>query len=194
MKKIRFYLPAALVILGFATYFWLKPHAFYGNAVEPPLQAPNFTLTSDQGSKSLQDFHSRLVMLYFGYTYCPDVCPATMANVKRALELMGEKAQNVSMVMISVDPQRDTPQRLAAYVHNFNTAFTGLTGSKEQIDQVTNQFGIYYKERDGSSAGSYFVDHTAALLILDQAKRIVLQIPFGNSPEQIADDLSYLLR
>lgn len=194
MKKIITYLPVLLVVLGFGLYFWLRPHAYYGNLVNPPVSAPNFTLTGADGPVSPGDYRGKLVLLFFGYTFCPDVCPATLANIAEALRILGDRSDAVQVIMVSVDPDRDQPAKLAEFVRRFNPNFVGITGTKAEIDQVTSQYGIYYKMREGTSPDAYFVDHTAAVLVINRENQLVLQIPFGNTPDQIADDLGYLLK
>ena len=194
MKKIAYYLPVALVLLVFGLYFWLRPHPFYGNPLDPPQPAPDFTLTSANGPVSLQQFRGKLVLLFFGYTTCQDECPKTLATVKAALQQLGDQAGEVQLLMVTVDPQRDTPTRLAAWVSRFNPAFIGLTGSKAQIDTVTEQYGVYYKIVAGTSPDSYSVDHTLLMSVIDRTGQLVLQIPYENTPAQMADDLAYLLK
>ena len=194
MKKVAYYLPVVLILRGFGIYFWLKPHAFYGDAVSPIVPAPNFTLAGPKGSVSLADYHGKLVLLFFGYSSCDDECPTTLANVKAALQQLGDQAGSVQMVMISVDPERDRPDKLAAWVQKFDPAFLGLTGSKEQIDQVTSQYGVYYKKQAGSAPDKYSVDHTLSMFVINRDGQVVLQSPYGNTPAQVADDLAYLLK
>lgn len=194
MKKIVSYAPVLLVILGFSLYFWLRPHPYYGNPVTPPVDAPDFTLTGANGPVSLSDYRGKMVLLFFGYTFCPDVCPATLANVSEALRLLGNRAQDVQVVMVSVDPERDQPAKLSEFVRRFNPDFTGVTGTKAEIDRITTQYGIFYQRREGNSPETYFIDHTAVVLVINRENQVVLQIPFGNTATQIADDLRYLLK
>ena len=109
----------------------LRPHTFYGTVLQSPDKAPDFALDSVLGEISLEDFKGKIVMLYFGYTFCPDVCPATLAEVSTALNLLGKDAEDVQFIMISVDPLRDTPEKLDEYVTHFNSSFLGVTGSED---------------------------------------------------------------
>ena len=128
------------------------------------------------------------MLVYFGYTFCPDVCPTTLTTVDKALDLLGNKADQVQLVMISVDPERDTSAVLANYLSNFNPSFVGLTGTPDQIASAATPFGVYYQKHEGSAATGYLVDHTASLLVLDRTGRTRLVIPFETSAEDIAED------
>ena len=194
MKKIKSIFPILVVVGGLLIYFLQRPHAFYGTNVGPPTPVKNFTLTSANGPVSLDDFRGRFVILFFGYTSCPDVCPATMGNLAQAMKSLGSQAQEVQTIMVSLDPGRDTPQRLAEYLSHFDLSFIGITGTKEQIDRITAANGVFYEIKPGTSLENYSIDHTASLQVLDRDLNLVLLIPFGNTPAQIADDLKYLLK
>lgn len=194
MKNFLSFVPVLLIVAGLAVYFMLRPHAYYGDPVDPPIPVQSFTLTGQKGPVSLQDYHGKLIVLFFGYTYCPDVCPTTLGTLAQAMQTMGSLATGVQVIMVSVDPDRDTPEGLAEYVANFDPSFIGVTGSKEKINAVTDANGIFYEIVPGSSADDYSINHTASLLVLDKNLNLVLLIPFGNKPAQIADDLKYLLK
>jgi protein SCO1 len=148
--------------------YW-RPHALHGFAMQPPKPATDFTLTAHTGERvSLHDFRGKLVLLYFGYTYCPGICPTTLANVAQVLQQLGARAHQVQLLMVSVDPDRDTPDRLAAYVPHFHPSFIGLTGSTEEIAAVAPLFGIYYEKQEGSIDTGYLVSHSATLMVIDQ--------------------------
>lgn len=172
-----------------------QPYQYHGMLLDSPTTAPDVTLPSSTGAPvSLGDFRGKLVLLYFGYTFCPDVCPTTLNTVNKALELMGDKAQDVQLVMVSVDPERDTPEVLARYLSNFNPSFIGLSGSPEQLAAAATPFGIFYEKHEGSAATGYLVDHTASVMVLDQEGRLRLVIPFQTPAEDIAADLKQLLK
>ena len=194
MPFLRKYWPVVLMVVFFLGYFLTRPHAYYGDAVQPPQPTQGFTLQSASGPVSLDDFKGKYVLLYYGYTNCPEICPTTMNTIARAYGLLGGLAGQLQTVMVSVDPARDTPEKLAEYVSVFDPTFVGVTGSKDQIDALTQANGIYYKiDPEGKGGSDYEVDHTASLQVLDPAGRLVLLIPYGNTAEQIADDLAYLL-
>jgi len=195
MKKIGSLLPVILIAAGLAFYFIQRPHAFYGDAVQPGITVQDFTLTGVHGPVSLHDFRGKqLVILFFGYTYCPDVCPSTLVNLRQAMQQLGPSAGAVQVVMVSVDPDRDTPEVLANYVANFDPSFVGITGTKDQIDPIASANDVFYEIKPGISPDDYLISHTATLLVLDADRNLMLRIPFGNTPAQIADDLKYLLK
>lgn len=172
-----------------------QPYQYHGLYLDSPTQATDFTLTSQTGEPvSLSDLRGKLVLLYFGYTFCPDVCPTTLSTLNQALELMGKKADDVQVVMVSVDPERDTPEVLANYLSNFNPSFMGLTGTHDQIASAATGLGVFFEKHEGSAATGYLVDHTASVMALDQQGRLRLVIPFETSAEDIASDLTQLLK
>ncbi len=198
VKRIVTWLVAIVVLfglLGFA-YQRLKPHAFHGMVLQSPKPAPDFTLVTEGGKEvSLKDFRGKIVLLYFGYTFCPDVCPTTMRELARAMEILGEKkAQKVQVIMISVDSERDTPEVVAEYARNFYPTFIGVTGTLDQIAQVATMYGIYFKKNEGTAATGYLVDHTATVTVINQEGYIKLIFPYGTPAKDIADDLAYMLR
>lgn len=172
----------------------LRPYQFHGTVLQSPQPAPDFTLQGATGNVSLSDFRGKMVILYFGYTYCPDVCPASMSAVAGAMEIIGKKAERVQVIMVSVDPDRDTPAEIDAYAKHFNPNFVGVTGSAEEIAQVATLYGIYYAKEEGSAASGYLVEHTATLMVIDERGALKLLLPFGVTAEEIAADLNYMLR
>lgn len=174
---------------------WLRPHSFHGTVIQSPEAAPDFTLTAAGGrSVSLHDFQGKVVLLYFGYTFCPDVCPATLGNLAQALRMLGKQAEQVQVIMISVDPERDTPEKLAEYVAHFHPSFIGVTASPEEIAQVAALYGIFYQKHAGSTAEGYLIDHTASVMLIDRQGRLKVVFPFGVSAEEFAEDLKAILR
>jgi len=172
----------------------LRPHAYHGMILQSPQPAPNFTLTDQHGKPvSLQDFRGKLVMLFFGYTTCPDVCPVTLSVINKAREALGDDAGDVQVIMVSVDPQRDTPDVMGEYVGRYDPSFIGATGTPEQIAETATYYGIYYNAHPVTSALGYLVDHTATVMVVDRQGYLRLLFPFGISVEDMADDLAYLL-
>ncbi|MEI2689408.1 MAG: SCO family protein [Anaerolineae bacterium] len=172
-----------------------QPYQYHGLLLDSPVPASDVTLTSQTGEPvSLSDFRGQLTALYFGYTFCPDVCPTTLSTLNQALELMGDKADEVQVVMVSVDPDRDTPEALASYLSNFNPDFVGLTSTPEQIASAAIPFGVFFEKHEGSAATGYLVDHTASVMVLDRDGRLRLVIPFETPAEEIAADLKQLLK
>ncbi len=172
----------------------LRPHTFYGTVLQSPDAAPDFELQTATGTVSLEDFRGKMVLLYFGYTFCPDVCPATLAEVSNALEILGKKkANDIQLIMITVDPWRDTPEMLRDYVTHFHPSFLAATGSEDEIAQVATMYGVFFEKHEGTEATGYLVDHTATVMVIDQEGHLKLIFPFGAPAEEIAEDLDYLL-
>lgn len=185
-----------LVGVGYVGYNRFRPHVFHGTVLQSPQPAPDFELTGEGGRRvRLSDFRGKIVLLFFGYTFCPDVCPTTMRELARAMEILGpEKARDIQVIMISVDPERDTPEHINEYVHAFNPNFIGLTGTPDEIAQVATMYGIFYQKREGTAATGYLVDHTATVTVINREGYVKLLIPYGVTAAEIADDLAYMLR
>ncbi|MBN8580343.1 MAG: SCO family protein [Anaerolineae bacterium] len=193
--KVKVFISVMAVVLGLAVgYYFFRPHTFHGTVIQSPEPSYNFTLTSSSGDVSLSDYRGKLVVMYFGYTFCPDICPATLANVGQALRDLGSRADDIQVIMVSLDPERDTPEKLSDYVNQFHPSMIGITGTKEKLDEVASLYGIFYQKSEGSDATGYLIDHTATLLVLDREGYLKLVFPFGVTSQEIADDLKYMLR
>ena len=168
---------------------------FHGMVMQSPDPVINFTLLSGgEQEVSLRDFRDKVVLIYFGYTFCPDVCPATMTELSTAMDTLGKDGDDVQIIMISVDPLRDTPDIVDEYVKQFDPAFVGLTGTDDQIASVAIPLGIYYEKHDGTPASGYLIDHTATVAVIDKDGFLRLIYPFDTPGEDIAQDMRYLLR
>ena len=156
--------------------------------------ARGFALPDANGQqRTLADFKGKVVVVFFGYTQCPDVCPTTMAElaeVKRALGADGAKVQGV---FVTIDPERDTPELLKAYVANFGPDFVALRGSPEQLKTLAKDFKVFYAKVPGKAEGSYTMDHTAGSYIFDGEGRVRLFTRYGTGAKALADDLKLLL-
>ena len=193
--KTKIILISFVIVLGLAAgVVFFRPHTFHGTVIQSPEPSYNFTLTGANGDVSLSDYRGKMVLMYFGYTFCPDICPGTLANAAQALRNMGDKADEVQLIMVSLDPERDKHEKLAEYTGHFYPSFIGITGTKEQIDEIAALYGIYYKINEGSEATGYLIDHTATMMVLDREGYLKLVFPYGVTSEEIADDLKYMLR
>lgn len=166
-----------------------------GRHIDPPQPLTDFTLTTHTNtSLSLSDLQGRVVLLYFGYTFCPDVCPATLADFVHVKRDLGDAAQNVAFVFVSVDGERDTPAVLAQYMLSFDPSFIGLQGDTQTLRRISTDYGLIYERRKvaGTSA-EYLVDHTAATYLIDTEGRLNVIYPFGTPPETISADIRELL-
>lgn len=173
-------------------------HEYSGTVLEPPKQIIDFTIKQADGSDfTLSDYQGKLVVVYFGYTFCPDVCPATLFQLQKTMENLGSDASQVQVVMVTVDPKRDTPEQIQGYVTHFNESFIGLSPEKDvELEQLAFQFGVFYEYEDTSeeSATEYLVTHTATLFLLDRESRLREIIPFGVSAEEITADIQQGLK
>ena len=196
MKRL---LTTAVALVAIAAIAWfgvlprLRPHAFHGVVIQSSTPAPSIDLVAHTGERmGLDDFAGEVVALYFGYTFCPDVCPTTLSRLATARDLLGDAADDVRVLMVSVDPERDTPEVLATYVPAFDETFIGLTGSRQEVAQLATVYGVYFEKSEVDGAAGYLVDHTATVMVIDRDGYLKLVLPFDVSAADIADDLAYL--
>jgi protein SCO1/2 len=157
--------------------------------------AKDFQLPDANGQvRGLKDFQGKAVVVFFGYTQCPDVCPTTLTELAQAKKLLGADGAKVQGVFITVDPERDTPEVLKAYMANFDPSFVALRGSPEQTAAVAKDFKVYYKKVEGKTLTSYTMDHSAASYVYDPQGRLRLYTRYGTGPQALADDLKLLLQ
>jgi protein SCO1/2 len=157
--------------------------------------AKDFALPDADGRlRTLKEFAGRAVVVFFGYTQCPDVCPTTMAELAQARQLLGAAGAKVQGIFVTVDPERDTPEVLKAYMRNFDPSFVALRGTPEQVSAVARDFKVYFKKVDGKTPGSYTMDHSAASFVYDAKGRLRLYTRYGGGPQALADDLKLLLQ
>lgn len=169
------------------------PH-FHGTPYDEPRAVEDFTLPrADGGTFRLSEARGKVVALYFGYTSCPDVCPTTMYDLHRALEILGDDAGDVVVVFVTIDPEVDTPEQLSAYLSAFDERFIGLTAAPEQLRPVYDRFSVRVLEEE-ETAGSYGLAHSSSVYVVDRSGQLRVRMHFGASPEDIADDLSILLK
>jgi protein SCO1/2 len=193
-RNILFFALVALILVGIVIYQYTLPPLLNGAIIDPPKPMPNFTLSSASGPVSLGDFRGKVTVLFFGFTNCKDVCPATMAKLSEALTKLGDKAGEVQVIFISVDYKRDTPQTVSAYAAKFRPDFVGLTGSQAEIDAVTKDYGVYYKLGEPDANGDYEVEHTSLVMALDRQGQLVMTWSADQQPDEILSDLTVLVR
>jgi len=177
----------ALVVLGVAL-FW------HPEMPERPIPRAaiaaggDFTLQSAAGPVSLKDYRGKLVLVYFGYTFCPDVCPTSLAATAEGLKLLTpEELGKVAMIFVSVDPKRDTPERLKEYAEFFHPAIVGATGTPEVIAEVAKRYGVFYAEQKVATAGGgYVVDHSSDTFVIAPDGQLVAKIAHATPPDQVA--------
>ncbi len=195
-KRIGVGVAVALLGVTLAWFFVLprfRPHIFGGAVIQSTQKAPRMELTSADGPIRMTDFEGKVVVVYFGYTFCPDVCPATLSKLADSVEILGEKADNVQIIMVSVDPARDTPELLEDYVTHFHPDFIGVTGDEATVNRVATLYGVFYEQAEGTEATGYTIDHTSTVILVDREGYLKLVLPFEGTAEQIAADIDYFL-
>lgn len=185
-----------LLLLLVLAAWWFRPAPLNGILIQSPQVADDFALMSSTGeTMSLSDFRGQYVLLYFGYTFCPDVCPTTLNDLVDMADTLGERnMEGVQVILVSVDPERDTPEQLASYLRYFRPDFLGMTGSLAEIDAVASQFGVFFQRHEGSAATGYLVDHTSTITLVDPNGYVRMVFPYDTSGEEIAADLRYLMQ
>ncbi len=157
--------------------------------------AKDFSLADQNGKVStIKDFSGKVVVVFFGFTQCPDVCPTTMAELAGIKKSLGADGNKLQAIFISVDPERDTPELLKAYMGNFDPAFVALRPTMEQLPQLAKDFKTYYKKVDGKTPGSYSMDHTAGSYVYDTKGRIRLYTRYGSGADGLTSDIRLLLQ
>jgi protein SCO1 len=185
-------------ILG-ATVF-ARPYAYQGSIIDPPLQVGDFELVDQyeqpfRMSEYLEsDPDIRAVLVFFGYTYCPDVCPITLIEFKQVKTLLGEQAEHLRFVFITVDPERDDPEKLRRHMDIYDPTFIGLTGDQTRLEEVWYRFGVFQAKQEVGSSGGYLVDHTSRVYVLDRNGDIGLTFGFGMGSDAMAQDLRQMIR
>jgi len=184
-------------IVAIGTILFGKPASFRGTAYgEPYPVAQEIELTQGDGSSfRLSEMRGKIVLLFFGYTSCPDICPTTLAELNQALEkLDSEDAKQVQVLFVTVDPERDTPARMQEYVNHFNPDFIGLSGTETELEKVWSDYGVYREVVDGTSALGYLVNHTARITLIDRNGNVRLSFRIDMPVEDIVHDLKLVLK
>ena len=199
-KQIKFTLLAGVgLIAGIFLLVFIKnllfPYQFQGSEIPFVEAAPAFSLSGvDNERLTLTDFEGKVVALYFGYTFCPDVCPTTLTELAAARSQLGADGDDVQIIMVTADPERDTADALAKYVSYFDDSFLGLTGTPAELEAIYKDYGIFVqKQTDIETAASYLVDHTSAVTIIDKEGNRRLLFPFSMNRDKMADDLRELV-
>jgi protein SCO1/2 len=169
---------------------------FRGGELSPPRSAPDLVLKDQDGAAfRLSRQRGQVVLLSFGYTFCPDVCPTTLAELVQARARLGEAARRVRIVFVTVDPERDTAERLREYTRAFGRAFTALTGEAAALAEARKAYGVTAEKRAvKGTAAAYLIDHSAMVHVIDAEGRVRLMFPFGTSVDDMEHDIRLLLR
>jgi len=171
LRKARFVQMLLFFVLVTSLTSCASPHQFSGSVLENPVPAYAFEGTNYTGDPfRLSDHHGKVVVIFFGYTFCPDICPLTLANLKQVADKLGDKAQDLAVVFITVDPERDTVERLATYVQAFSPDFYGVRMEGQMYEATKKAYGVFAEKSkvDTGNPDSYFVDHTGGIYIIDR--------------------------
>jgi protein SCO1/2 len=200
MKRIMivFAVTTIVALAGFAVYLSTEQRLGPGGASGPvrtigeALVGGPFTLTDHTGKRVTDnDFRGRYMLVYFGYTWCPDVCPTELQVISAALDRLGDEARRIRPIFVTVDPERDTVAQMADYVANFHASLVGLTGSPEEIAGVAKAYRVYYaKAKSEGSETDYTVDHGSLIYLMDPQGKFVTHFTYGTDPEKLAQGLA----
>jgi len=187
-----------LVLLGIVallSFLFSKAQPFRGISYEEPHpSAPEISLRRADGELfSLSDQQGKIVLLFFGYTSCPDVCPTTLAEMKMLMDELGDLSKNVQVVFVSVDPDRDTSEKVQTYVNHFHPSFLGLSGTKIELSPIWKNYSIVREEVQSDSSFGVIINHTAILFLVDQKGNLRLSFPYQTPVRDIAHDIKLLL-
>ncbi|MBZ0092468.1 MAG: SCO family protein [Sulfuricellaceae bacterium] len=186
-KSTLLILLLALVLLA-GIGIMLREGPFWRSTLTGPQTSPaaDFTLESADGPVSLHDFRGKVVLLYFGYTSCPDICPTSLSRMAQALSLLGrEERDRVRVLLVTVDPERDTPARLKEYASFFSPNIIGLSGTPKTIARVAKQYGAAFHKHTVASSLGYVVDHTALVYVIGKNGELRTALPHGASPQDM---------
>lgn len=153
-----------------------------------------FNLTDHTGKpRKMQDFQGKVVAMFFGYTHCPDICPTTMADLKQAMKLLGDKASEVQVLFITLDPDRDTQEVLAQFVPGFDNRFLGLRGTPEQTAETAQTYKVFFAKLANNGKSGYTIDHSAGMYLFDKTGKPRIYVQYGQKPADIVSDIKTLL-
>ncbi|MEN9899838.1 MAG: hypothetical protein RLZZ152_882 [Pseudomonadota bacterium] len=184
----------AISLVGLSACSEPKP-AFKAVDITGADYAKELNLTDQNGQvRKLKDFSGKLVVVFFGYTQCPDVCPTTMQELAEVKRLLGPDGDKLQAVFVTVDPERDTTELLKAYVENFDASFVALRPTQEQLPAIAKEFKIYFKRVEGKTLTSYTMDHSAGSYTFDTQGRVRLFNRYGMGAQALADDFKLLLK
>ncbi|MSP86467.1 MAG: SCO family protein [Methylotenera sp.] len=191
---MRYFLTVLLISVLTACNPAFEENKFVATDITGADFAQTLSLTDHTGKpRSLVDFKGKAVVLFFGYTHCPDVCPTTMIDLKQTMKLLGTHADELQVLFVTLDPARDTQAVLAQFVPSFDERFIGLRGNEQETAVATESFKIYAKKVEAQGKGGYTVDHSAGMYVFDKAGKIRLYIDYGQKPADIANDIKQIL-
>ena len=186
---------SAILSAGFLAACGEQKPAFSSIDITGADYGKNFALPDQNGQmRNLSDFAGKVVVVFFGYTQCPDVCPTTLAELAEVKKLLGKDGDRLQALFVTVDPERDTPELLKAYMANFDPSFLALRPAPQELEVLTKDFKIYYKKVPGASATSYTMDHSAGSYVFDTQGQLRLFTRYGSGAPVLAADIALLMR
>ena len=197
MNRLIVYVGILMLAIGVGILSWMVVDTWNAEpqATNRPAVGGPFTLLDHTGKTVTEaDFKGRHMLIFFGYTYCPDVCPTSLQTISDALNLMGENAKNIQPVFVSVDSARDTPDVMKLYVEAFDGRIAGLSGNEDQIKTITNAYGVYYAKVENPDAPeSYHMNHSALVYLMGPDGQYLAHFPHGVTPKEMAAKLIKVL-
>lgn len=197
IKRSKYYLLIAVLLIITVAGVWVAKRSAMNSASLPILAdlGSDFVLTGADGKRvGLKDYRDKVVILFFGYTSCPDVCPTGLFTLKRVMDKLGKDSAKVQVLLITVDPERDSADRLREYVGHFHSGFIGLTGTLKEITVVAKSYLTQFRKESPSPGGGYQVSHSAFFYLLDQKGQVRKLHDPASTPAQITADVQSLLR
>lgn len=183
-----------IVALFFSVQYYQSRQSFQGSLIEPSPQAVDFELERvDGGSFRMSAQKGRVVLIFFGYTNCPDFCPTTMAEYKKIHADLGEQGEQVDFVFITIDPERDSPEQIESYVSTFHSSFIGLSGTIEELQPVWDGYWVFRQKQEVESEAGYLMAHTTRIYVVDKLGNLRLTFPFGLTASSMTSDVERLL-
>lgn len=189
----------AIIAIAGASWWFLfrpQPYEFKYGFYEPAQAAPELSDAVDQHGQpfSFSEHEGKVIFVYFGYTHCPDACPATLDEFMEVKEELGDKADDVEFVMITVDPSRDTPERLTEYLDFWDPEFYGVSMPQDETDQIARDWAVTFSYEEKNSRGGYMVNHEVSSFVIDKEGNKRLTYPLGSDPSTMSKDVEYLLK
>ncbi|MFO1035192.1 MAG: SCO family protein [Hyphomicrobiales bacterium] len=188
---------ASLLLLAAAaigTYAWMSSSSYQKSFGEALVGGP-FTMTNQSGETVTEKTYAgKPMLLFFGYTYCPDVCPTELQVMAEALRQLGSKGADIQPIFVSIDPARDTPEQLKAYVANFGPQFTGLTGTPQQVAEIARAYRVFYKKvENGAAADAYLMDHSSIIYLMGPDGKFLKHVTYSTDAKALADGIAQAL-
>ena len=196
-KKYTFLGIGLLVGLALVMGAWSlfeQPYQYQGSLIDPPVPAADFQLADQNGGTfQLNEQRGKVVLVFFGYTNCPDVCPVTLSQFQQVKSVLGNEADQVRFVFVTVDPERDTTEVVKSYLNKFDPTFIGLTGTRAELEPIWKAYGVYQEKHDGEVDLDALVDHSSTVYAIDKNGNWRLTYQFGMETQKLTQDVVHLI-